>query len=559
MTRAFVGAVDLASGVPTASGVSVRAHGFWIAGEARIDGRRDLLAALGRSGEDVHRAADLTLVADAYRAWGDRCVEHLVGDFSFAIWDEPHQRLFAARDQLGIKPFYYARRDTTIVFGSTLAGVRRHPAVSARLDEIAIGDFLLFDVSPDLTRTMYVDIQRLAPAHRLTAGRLEGFHISRYWSMPIDEPARFARENECIDRFRDLLGQAVAERLDPAGVGIFMSGGTDSTSLAATAVSLGADVRAFVWAEDNADGGAERRGAEAAAAHLAIAMDVHVPDAAPVDWTWERKHLGEVEPTEGAWRLDAIRAYYRRIASTRSVFFHGEGPDNALYYEWRPYLAHLLRTRRVGALASDIRRYMATRRGVPLSDGLRAVARRGRDAHPPQYPSWLRSGFEQRASLRDRWHTSRTEIPARHPSRPDAYASLHSPLWQALFTAYDPERTGAAFEVRHPFLDLRVLRFMLSVPVIPWCRDKYLLRRAMHGALPAAVAQRRKRGLPATARERTERWLALQPTAPARALKEYVNVEAVAAAPLATRHDVSRVLRMKSLNRWLKDIEEMRV
>jgi asparagine synthase (glutamine-hydrolysing) len=196
---------------------------------------------------------------------------------------------------------------------------------------------------------------------------------------------------------------------------------------------------------------------------------------------------------------------------------------------------------------------------VPLSDGLRAAARRGRAIRPPQYPSWLQPEFERRVALHDRWHSSGADGPVRHPSRPDAYASLHSPLWQALFTAYDPERTGAAFEVRHPFLDLRVLRFMLSVPVIPWCRDKYLLRRAMRGTLPAAIVQRRKRGLPATARERTERWLALQPTAPARALKEYVDVAAMVAARLDTRHDVSRVLRVKSLNRWLKDIEEMRV
>ena len=103
---------------------------------------------------------DSELILQAYAKWGAACVEHLRGDFSFAIWDEHNKHLFCARDQFGIKPFYYASVGSFVISSNTLDCVRRHPAVSGRLNDLAIADFLLFDMIREPAATSFADIHR---------------------------------------------------------------------------------------------------------------------------------------------------------------------------------------------------------------------------------------------------------------------------------------------------------------------------------------------------------------------------------------------------------------
>src|SRR5436190_10126394 len=93
----------------------------WVVADGRIDDRRDLLEALGAR-SDALRAdvSDVELILRAYIKWQEGCVEHLLGDFTFAVWDEAEQRLFCARDQLGVNPFYYAHCSQVVVFSNTL-------------------------------------------------------------------------------------------------------------------------------------------------------------------------------------------------------------------------------------------------------------------------------------------------------------------------------------------------------------------------------------------------------------------------------------------------------
>ena len=89
-------------------------------------------------------APDSELILHAYAAWGEACVQHLRGDFAFAIWDARRKVLFCARDHFGVKPFYYAELDGVFIFSNTLDCVRLHPDVSGELNESAVADFLLF-------------------------------------------------------------------------------------------------------------------------------------------------------------------------------------------------------------------------------------------------------------------------------------------------------------------------------------------------------------------------------------------------------------------------------
>ncbi len=208
---------------------------IWIAADARVDGRSELVAKLTAAGQNApSNATDAELILRSYRAWGEACLEHLLGDFAFAIWDGREQKLFCARDQMGVKPFYYASIGSLLVFSNTLDCVRQHPAVSDRLNDLAIADFLLFDINQDAATTSYSDIRRLPAAHSLRCERA-AVSIRRYWTLSVTEPVRFQRESEYIEQFRALLEQAVEDRLRTKSAGILMSGGLDSTTVAATA------------------------------------------------------------------------------------------------------------------------------------------------------------------------------------------------------------------------------------------------------------------------------------------------------------------------------------
>ena len=117
---------------------------------------------------------------------------------------------------------------------------------------------------------------------------------------------------------------------------------------------------------------------------------------------------------------------------------------------------------------------------------------------PDAYPEWLNPALESQYDLRQRWNAKWLEPPvaqALHPLRPVAYASLQDPVWAVyMFDGHDAAWTGAQVEVRHPYLDLRMLRFLLAVPPLPWCKQKYLMRRAMRGILPKTVIGRAKGG-----------------------------------------------------------------
>ena len=448
----------------------------WIGADARIDAQSDLVA---------------------YRVWGEGCVEHLLGDFTFAVWDGPNRKLFCARDQLGVKPFFYARIGNKLIFSNTADCLLRHPAVSDGLNERAIGDFLLFQLNLDLSSTYFIDIQRLPPAH-FGVWSCDQCRIGRYWTLPIDEPLHFKRAEDCVGQFTTLLDTAVRDRLRDNNVAVLMSGGLDSTSLAATACKVlrgetpQAEVHAFTTVMDKIDQN-ERYYADLVAKHLGI--PIHFRDRSKADPDWSETGIHTPEPVMFPTSLAGDRKEFRSIASHSRVLLFGEGPDNALMYEWKPYLSYLAENRKFGRLLGDLSRDFICHRRLPLLSRIPQILKdRSLNWPTPSYPQWFNNDFEARAQLRDRWNDgySSHQPTQEHPVRPEGYKSFYAPFWEALFAGYDAGATRVPVEVRHPFVDLRLLRFMLAVPALPWCRTKYLERRAMKNQLPAPVLSRPK-------------------------------------------------------------------
>ena len=464
----------------------------YITADCRIDARDELKAALASHGRtDVKNANDAELILHAYHVWGEDCVDHLLGDFSFAIWDAPKRRLFCARDQSGIKQFYYAEKSGRFIFSNTLNCVRLHPAVSDKFDDLVMLDFLMMGANKDIaSTTIFADIRSLPPAHTLTWEAAQ-LRIRRYWQRPIDEPIRFRRSRDYVDRFVELLDDAIRDRLRTRKADVQMSGGLDSTLIAARILKVAGkdfDLHAHCIYFSTLIPDQERHYAELAARHLGIPIHLLCADGYEPYQGGSGAATPEPEDlTRYAMHLD----YRRPMAAHSRVNFYGEGPDNLLKYEWRIYLDYLREQGRYGHIMGDLTRSFLLDPRLPLNFARRRKALSS-FWNPASFPEWLRPEMVDRYGLRERWTKSWTPERGAHPYHPAAYGSMSISNWLANFNSADPGVTGEHMETRNPFLDLRLARYLLAVPVIPWCRRKLLVRHASRDVLPKEIWNREK-------------------------------------------------------------------
>ena len=539
----------------------------WIVGDCRVDARSTLIEQLGRSEHDLSKANDAKLILYAYRKWSDNCVDHLLGDFAFAIWDGGRKRLFCARDQMGVKPFYYSRIGTLLIFSNTLNCIRQHPAVSDKLNDLAIADFLLFDLIREPGATSFADIHRLPAAHVLV-GDKAAFAVRRYWSLPVSSPIHYKRSNEYLDEFRELLHTAVADRLRTDRAGVLMSGGLDSSTVAASAqrilTSKGADDGLCAYTEvfDTLIPHEERHYATLVAEALKISIKFQGCDNFGL---WKYLHQAEIrfpEPLHSPWS-DWGFSQLRQVAETRRVALTGYGGDPALSCLLTVHFLDLLKKMQLGRALADALRYLASE-GRASRLYLHTRFRRwfASKKSLPLYPDWLNRQFEQRLGLRERWHSIATGFP-NASVRPVAYESLVHPLWASIFERCDSGVTRATVDVRHPFFDLRLIKFLLALPALPWCSDKELLRHAARGILPDCVRLRRKSPLladPLLALLKSPESTWVDSFIPSPELNQYVQRDRI--PKLFGEKDAWNAwigLRPLSLSLWLRSRERSRI
>jgi asparagine synthase (glutamine-hydrolysing) len=530
-----------------------------IVADGRVDARAELIAKLNSRLANRHGVSlatpDAELILQAYDAWGESCLDHLLGDFSFAIWDAANRKLFCARDQIGIKPFYYTQIANTLIVSNTLQVVRLHPGVLSKLSDLAIGDFLLFGLNyrPDVSA--FEGIKKLPPARFLTAAERQ-VRVSRYWSFPIEEPLRHRHTRDCIQEFRTLLGAAVRDRLRTDRASISLSGGLDSPAVAAMAgaqlTGKGA-LQGITIVNDQLMPDQERKYAGIVASHLGI--PIHF--VALEDYKLFERCVspGFRFPEPNGLELAAMHEdLYRFAAAHGSVMLTGEGGDPGLV----PSLCFYKKGKRLPSFLRDMAWYVLTHGRHPrLGFHLAWLRWRGLPtSESGPYPSWLEPDFESRAKLRERWREIMDEPRPVHPDRPAAYESVSQTQWAGFFEASDAGYTRIQLEVRHPLMDLRVLRFMLRLPTLPWCADKELLRVAMRSDLPEAILRRPKAPLagdPALGLLQREDTRRLTNFAPTPELSNFIVTERI---PSLARGgiplDPSLHLRPLSLNLWLQ-------
>lgn len=202
--------------------------------DARIDNRAELVAALDIEVDGHSILTDSELIAQAYERWGQDCVDYLVGDFAFALWDEQREELFCARDHFGIKPFYYYQdAGGALLFASEIKALLA-AGVPANVCEDRLAAYA-GRLRDDGISTIYTGIVRLPAAHTLVASR-KGVVVRRYYEVAATEGLEDISESEAITRFRELFEEAVRCRTRSAfPVGSELSGGLDSSFVACVA------------------------------------------------------------------------------------------------------------------------------------------------------------------------------------------------------------------------------------------------------------------------------------------------------------------------------------
>jgi asparagine synthase (glutamine-hydrolysing) len=477
--------------------------GTWIVADARVDARKDLLSALARESAEhagvSTGAPDAELILRAYLVWGEECVQHLLGDFAFVIWDSTRRRLFAARDQFGVKPLFYAETSGALLVSNTLDCLRQHPAVSDRLNDLAIADFLLFDIIQEPSASAFQDIRRLPAAHTLTFqdGRIS---VCRYWNLSVPTPLTYRRTTEYVDHFRELLDAAVSDRLSGGDAGVLMSGGLDSPTVAASAKRVliregnPNGLRAYTEVFDRLIPHEERYYARLVAEKLQIPVEFLASDDARI---FGRSHCHTPEPVHSAWPESTPEQLHPISASGR-VALTGFGADPLLSSLLSVHFRQLLRHGRFGHALTDAARYL-------LAEGRLSrlyIRKRLRRWYPSEnetasYPGWLNEDLERQLGLRERWESLSQEAASSETARAVAYEQTIAGLWTSTFESFDPGVMGIPVEACYPFFDLRLVHFLLALPTVPWCCDKELFREAARGVLPDAVRLRRKSPLPA--------------------------------------------------------------
>jgi asparagine synthase (glutamine-hydrolysing) len=541
---------------------------FWITADARLDSRTDLETELEQAGRKLQRPLPHSeLLLHAYAAWGANCVKHLRGDFAFAIWDAREKTLFCARDHFGIKPFYYAELGELFLFSNTLNCIRLHPHLGDELNEVAIGDFLLFGLNCDTAATTFRQVRRLPPAHSLTVSPA-GLRIARYWTAPTDGRIRYRHADDYIEHFQVLLQAAVADRLRTDRAGILLSGGLDSSSIASTANGLSAkspgtmNLHAYTVVYESLIPDRDGANARKVAEFLRIPIHCLAIDHLPLFDRWNDPEFTWPEPVDDPF-FAGIFDQFKMIAADCRVALTGEGSDNLMHFEMWPYTRDMIRRRDWRQFFRDVPRYLWIRPSPWPGLRRRVMELLGMDPRAPKFPQWIAPDFARRANLEARWRDHlAASANAGHPIHPTAHASLTMPQWPGLFENENAGVTRCPVEVRHPFLDLRVVEYLLALPPFPWFYEKVLLREAMVGRLPESVRLRPKSPLagdPLVAQLRKPGAEWVDHVAWSTEMEQFVDRSALAPLKgIEVSEKADMLIRPVCLNFWLQSARRVR-
>src|SRR6202521_6001835 len=222
----------------------------WVVQNGEIYNHLELREQLIAAGHSFYTQSDTEVLVHGYEEWGEDLVDRLNGMFAFALLDRPRGVLFLARDRMGIKPLHYAIDGRRLVFASELKALLCDPALRRGVDPVALDQYLALEFVPS-PACIVRGISKLPPAHTLTWSVAEGTHrLRRYWTPDLAAGERVGAGTRSIDEqceeLRAVLRESVRKELiSDVPLGVFLSGGIDSSAVTAMMTQLGSDVKSF--------------------------------------------------------------------------------------------------------------------------------------------------------------------------------------------------------------------------------------------------------------------------------------------------------------------------
>jgi asparagine synthase (glutamine-hydrolysing) len=497
---------------------------IWIVYNGEIYNHADLRADLEARGHRYHTSSDTESIVHLYEEYGCGCVQHLRGMFAFAIWDRRKRVLFAARDRLGIKPFYYRWDGRTFLFGSEIKAILAYPGVTAEFNRGVLAEYLAFGyiTSPE---TMFEGIRKLMPGQTLELGENGVPLIKRYWDLNVSVDREGQSREYYVQAYRELLEASVRSHLmSDVPLGVFLSGGLDSSAIAALTARIRGDRIQTFAVGYGARGNEEEKFSELGFAREVaqhIGSEHHEVRLSREEFFRSLPRLIWHEDEPLVWPSSVALYCVARLAGEHvKVVLTGEGSDETLGGYTR-YAWTLLNTRWDGAyraivpsaLRSLVRGAM---QAVPLSAAVRRRLNHTflvRDGS--SWPSFYYDNFFSAFSAAEQ-----TELltPEALSAAGDAYAGsmraweqssgdlLHRVLYAdmnsylvELLMKQDQMSMAASIESRVPFLDHELVEFTAKIPArfsIEGIEGKFILKRAVEDLLPREIVYRKKMGFP---------------------------------------------------------------
>lgn len=502
--------------------------------DARIDNRAELAGTLGISPSEARQLPDAAFIERAYDKWGEGCTGHLIGSYTFALWNRREQRLLLVRSPMGERPLYYHSNAQHFAFSTMPKGLFALPFIPREIDLEQIADYLVVAPS-EPGRTFFRGVRQLPAGHLLVVSR-DGTTLRRHWQPDLKRELRLPDDNDYVEAFNELFERVIADHLRSATpVGVMMSGGLDSTAVAAIAATQlkrqGKRLATFTEVPRAGFSGAVITGRYADETPLVQAManryDTLDSNLIRTDGQF---YLDDITPfftaAEMPFRNASNRVWWEAIlreAGRQNVRVLLTGTPGNLTISWdgQDLLPRLVRG---GQLVKAWREARGLARQNASRSALRILfsqsvmpllphhvwrgIQRLRHRNDPIYsttPPWrayspILPAFAQEQRVAERAGEKKCDFSFR-PAGGNKRARFEALAELAAVTDI-----GAGYqalcgvETRDPTGDMRMVEFCLSLPEEQYLRDgktRWLLQRTMANRLPAEVLNNRQRGLQA--------------------------------------------------------------